>query len=268
MQEHYWLMCRRSWWTTGVPYPNMLGWNRLISDSTDVDYSNLKVLILSTNDNNKSHQPLEGESRLKFTGPTILRSWMDISIMFNEPSISIHENPSLITCSKANCIDIRRAKALLSNLTRLTPSTKPTFVHDVGPGDTGDSDSGDEDVPITPERPPLFTSEELGVIQHFLEQTWAHYQRAISRHFSDGLGKFFMDHLATYLGFTLTSTRAHFESSHSTTSSGSSTIGDKDTQAGSSTVTTISLNKHDTRVATNQCSATVKSCRTICKSDK
>ena len=87
------------------------------------------------NDNNKSHQPLEGELRLKFTGPTILRSWMDISIMFNDPSISIHENPSLITCSKANCIDIRRAKALLSNLTRLMSSTKPTFVHDVGPGD-------------------------------------------------------------------------------------------------------------------------------------
>ena len=231
-----------------MPYPNMLGWNRLVFDSTDIDYSDLKVLLLSTSDKNKSHQPLEGELSLEFTGPTILSSWRDISIMFNEPSVSIQDDLLLITCSKANPINIRRAKALLINLSRLTLSTKPTFVYDVGPGNTGDSDSSDEDVPLTLERTPLFASEELGVIQHFLEQAWVSYQRAISGHFSNGPGKFFMDHLATYLGFALTSTRSRFESSHSTTLGGSGTIGDKETQAGSSTVTTISLSRCDTRV--------------------
>lgn len=238
----------------------MLGSNRLVFDSTDVDYSNLSLLILSTNDNNNSHLPLEGELGLKFTGTTILRSWTDINIMFNEPSISILGNPSLITCSKANRIDVRRAKELLNNLTRLASPTKPKFVHNVGPGDTGGSDSGDEGVPLTPERPPLFTSEELSVIQHCLGLAWTHYQRATSGHFSNGPGKFFMDYLATYLGLASASTSTRFESSHSTTSGGSGSIGDKDTQAGSSTITPILLSKHATRVARSRfaCQSQIK----------
>lgn len=59
--------------TTGTCYPNMLGWNRLVFDSNDVDYSHLSKLIVSTNDNN-SYLPLEGDLVLKFTGTTILQS--------------------------------------------------------------------------------------------------------------------------------------------------------------------------------------------------
>lgn len=126
--------------------------------------------------------------------------------MFTQPSVSILNNPSIITCSEADPNDISRAKELLSNLTRLRSGTKPNFVPNVRPGDTGDSDSGDEDVPLTRDRPPLFTSEELAVIQVYLERVWKQYHRAVSGHFSNGPGKFFMDYLAEYLGCASAST--------------------------------------------------------------
>ena len=129
--------------------------------------------------------------------------------------------------------------------------TKPHFVPNVGPGNTGvDTDSGDEDVPLTRDKPPLFTSEELFLIQVDLECVWKQYHRAVSGHFSNGQGKFFMSYLAKYLGCASasTSTSTRFESSLSTTSGGSGSIGEKDTQAGSSMITTYSINKHDTRL--------------------
>ena len=234
--------------TTGVCYPNMLGCNRLIFDSVEVDYSCVSKVIVSTN-NNDSQLPLEGEELLTFTGITILQSWNDIQIMFADPSVSILNDPSIITCSEADLNDVSRAKELLSTLTRLGSGTKPHFVPNFGPGDTGDGDSSDEDVPLTHDRPLLFTPGELHTIQLSLERVWKHYHRAVSGHFSNGPGKFFMCYLAEYFGCASASTSTRFESSLSTTSGGSGSIGEMDTQTGSSMITAYTINKQDTRQA-------------------
>ena len=131
---------------------------------------------------------------------------------------------------------------LVSNLTRVGSGTKPHFVPNVGPGDTGvDTNSGDKDVPLTRDRPPLFTSEELFLIQVYLERVWKQYHRAVSGHVSNGPGKFLMFYLAEYLGCASASTSTRFESSLSNTSGGSGSIGEKDTQAGSSMITIYSI---------------------------
>lgn len=91
---------------------------------------------------------------------------------------------------------------------------------------------------------PLFTSEEVALVQYRL---WRNYYRTLSGQFSNGPGKFFMDNLSKYLGHASPSTSACFESNHSNTSGGFGSIGEKDTQAGSSMVTPIVVRKYTIR---------------------
>ena len=241
-----------------MSYPNMLGYNRLVFDSTYTDYSCLLSVILSSNKNCKSPVPNIGEIPLQFLGTTELGSWADISIMFNEPAIHILEQTS-IKCSTTDAVNILRGKELINNLIRIGSSVMPKFVHKGRPGDTGNSDSDDENVPLTPEMPILFSKSELVLIQDALEKVWVQYRRAISGEFSNGPGKFFIDNLSKYLGFA-TTTHSRFESSHSTSTGGKGAIGSKDTQAGSSLVTAVVRNSHRIRgvSSSNVCLSPIK----------
>ena len=72
-------------------------------------------------------------------------------------------------------------------------------MQNTGPGDSrGESDSGDENVPLEAERMPVFSSSELAVIDKDLENLWKNYHHAIKGHFSNGPGK--LHYLLEYLG--------------------------------------------------------------------
>ena len=93
----------------------MLGYNRLIFDSTTVDFGTFLRLIVSTDKCNSNISEREmGESQLDFGGTTTLTSWRDIEVMFNEPAIHIRKDADIIQCSIADSSAITRGRELLT----------------------------------------------------------------------------------------------------------------------------------------------------------
>lgn len=233
----------------GIGYPNMVGCNRIVFDSTEPDYYRISQVIISTDESNSDCQAREGELTLRCGPTTILTSWTDIVILYSQPSISIQGSSIPIQCSKVDAFYVSRSKELLGNLRKLKASTRPTYTQNIQPGDSGQSDSGDENVPLAPSITSSFSIEDVAIINHLFGEVWRHYKTI--RSFTNGPGKYFMEYLIRYLGcvFGPTSPKFdRFQCMHSTTSGGSGPISEKDTQAGSSKIKRFVL-KHDTRAA-------------------
>ena len=80
---------------------------------------------------------------------------------------------------------------------------------------------------------------DLPVVQMLSNEVWKYFTRAIEGSYSNGPGKLYMDFLSRFLGCARDVTDARYESCLSTSAGGSGSIGVKDTQAGSSTVTYV-----------------------------
>jgi hypothetical protein len=176
----------------------MLGANRLVFNSEDIDYSQLSHIILSENSENVGPDAKEGEQKILFLGTAQVKDWTDISVLFHSVAVLISGSDVGIHCSAPNRTHVARGKQLTSHLTKMRSSARVTFVEHVASADSGESDSGDEAVTVDRELPRVFSDSDIVVVQLPSDNVWKFFEHATVGSYSNGPRKCYMDSLAKF----------------------------------------------------------------------
>ena len=231
--------CNESGTTMGKSYPAMFGTNRIVFKSEEPNYEKLSHIIVSENSSNVGPDPInEGEQKLMFRG-IVTVSDTDVTVDLESGVLLISGNDIGIRCKVPNETHLVRAKQLQNHLLKMMTlvKTRPVFSPEVRPAGSGESDCGDEDVPVDQEIPQVFSDKDIGAIQMLSDDLWTNFIRATESSYASGPGKLYMTYLCKLLGCSRKDSR--FESSLSTNAGGCGPVGPKDVQAGSSILTHV-----------------------------
>ena len=167
-------------------YPSMLTGNRLVFDSDQVDFANLKNVIISDNDKASGPNARIGEISLSFSGPVVLENWEDLRL--NHSSVNVAGQD--VECKEIISNELRaKVKNLVNHIPKIA-SHKPRFLQNVQKASTGESDSDDEDVPLDQEILPTFDEQSVVMIQMHSNIMCREWQRVVNASYSNGPGKF------------------------------------------------------------------------------
>ena len=231
-------------------YPRMVGDNRIVFSGEEADFDHVLALIVSQNCTNHGAEPAEGEMKLTFRGCVALPNADAVTVNLRPAYFLVQGNDAGVHCTAPETTALVKAEQLLNHLLKMfkLPNTMPEFSPEVRSGGSGESDSGDEDVPVDKEIPNVFSDIDKGVVQLVSDSVWRYYKRPLESSFSNGPGKF-MSHLGTLLAQCIRGNR--YESSHTTKAGGNGPAGVKDMQAGSTIVKYVMI-KRTTRNSSGQ----------------
>jgi hypothetical protein len=200
-----------------------------------------EALIVSHTSTNCGPKPEEGEIKLNYTGHVNVYGTTAVDVNLPAATLLVQGNEIGVQCEVPDNTNLVRAGHLLNHVLKMIklPKTRPQFIPEVYAGDSGESDSGDEDVPLDSEIPRVFDYKEIYLVQHVSDDVWKSYTRSIESSFSNGPGKFCMVYLGKMLAMCTRDT-LRFETLCSTHAGGSGDAGAKDMQAGCCIVTHIS----------------------------
>lgn len=210
-----------------------MGHNRMVFVGRKVNYGNLQAVIVSENADSNSPEPQEGEIMLKYRscvhiGPD------DLNVHLSSASLLVQGSDVGVVFKASDGTNLVRAKQLLNHILKMLSlqNSKPVFSLEVRREGGGESDSGDEDVPIDEEIPSGFSDYDIGAVQLLSDDVWKNYARCTASSFSNGPGKLFMHYLGKFLSQCVKGGR--YESNLSTCAGGLGAASSKDMQPGSS----------------------------------
>ena len=137
----------------------------------------------------------EGELKLEYDGCVVLTDAKDVTAELHTPSLSVKGHDIGVLCKAPldNTLVVRGQQLLLHLLKMFRfPGAKPVFVPVVRSAASGESDSGDGDIPVDKEIPKVFDDGNLTSVQLLATQVWQYYTRSKESNFSNGPGKLFM----------------------------------------------------------------------------
>jgi hypothetical protein len=231
----------------------MIGHNRMVF-AENIQYTDegLKALIVSENADGNSPESQKGEIKLTFNG-CIDVGLDDLEVQLSSSSLLLQGSdvPGVV-CKASDGTNVVRANQLLKHLLKMfSLPNKPVFSPEVRREGRGESDSGDEDVPIDREIPSVFNDRDIAVVQNQSNAVWNNYKRSRESSFSSGPGKLFMTYLGQLLSLVIDA-KGRYESSLTTCAGGSGAASNNDMQAGSCIVTYLTSRRETRNSSSSQ----------------